>query len=152
MLYDPELDIAVLRVPGLTDHPLSLLSGNSLVSRGTTAAVLGYPGGGPFDAVPAGVSAAFPATGLDIYGNATTTREIYELYAQVRPGNSGGPLVASGDAGQGIPDGTVLGVVFARSTTDSNVGYALALPAVEKDIAAAESSNSAVGTGACTAG
>jgi S1-C subfamily serine protease len=152
VLYDPELDISVLKVPDLTDRPLALLTGTTLVSRGTTAAVLGFPEGGPFDAVPAGVSAAFSATGLDIYGTAPTTREIYELNAQVRPGNSGGPLVASGDTAEDIPDGTVVGVVFARSTTDPDVGYALALPAVEKDIAAAQSASAAVGTGPCTAG
>ncbi|MGH9028374.1 MAG: CvpA family protein [Acidimicrobiales bacterium] len=41
VLYDPELDIAVLRVPGLHDPALSLLSGSQLVARGTSAAVLG---------------------------------------------------------------------------------------------------------------
>jgi S1-C subfamily serine protease len=152
VLFDPKLDIAVLRVPGLTDKSLPLISGSSPVATGTTAAVLGYPEGGPFTYVPAGVAAAFEATGLDIYGTASTTREIYELDAQVRPGNSGGPLVASGDAGAGIPDGTVIGVVFARSTTNSDIGYALAMPAVEKDIATAESSRAAVGTGGCAAG
>jgi S1-C subfamily serine protease len=149
VLYDPKLDIAVLRVPGLPDRPLSLLQGSRLVSRGTTGAVLGYPEGGPFNYVAAGVTQSFSATGLDIYGTATTTREIYELDAQVRPGNSGGPLVASGDQAQGIPDGTVIGVVFARSTTNSDIGYALALPAVESDIAAAQGATTPVSTGAC---
>jgi hypothetical protein len=60
--------------------------------------------------------------------------------------------VASGDAAQGIPDGTVIGVVFARSTTNSGIGYALAMRAVEKDIAAARSATVAVSTGACTSG
>jgi S1-C subfamily serine protease len=101
--------------------------------------------------VPAGVAAAFEATGLDIYGNAAVTREIYELDAVVQPGNSGGPLVASGDTAEEIPDGTVVGVVFARSTTETDVGYALALPAVNQDIAKAESSDSTVTTGACAA-
>jgi len=79
------------------------------------------------------------------------TREIYELDAVVQPGNSGGPLVASGDTAEEIPDGTVVGVVFARSTTETDVGYALALPAVNQDIAKAESSDSTVTTGACAA-
>jgi S1-C subfamily serine protease len=150
-LYDSRLDIAVLRIPGLHDPPASLLEGSSLVNHGSAAAVLGYPEGGPFKAVPAGVAAAFEATGLDIYGNAAVTREIYELDAVVQPGNSGGPLVASGDTAEEIPDGTVVGVVFARSTTDTDVGYALALPAVNQDIAKAESSDSTVTTGACAA-
>jgi uncharacterized membrane protein required for colicin V production len=152
LLFDPTLDIAVLRVQGLNDQPLSLLTGQSLVAAGSLGAVLGYPEGGPFTAAPAGVAAAFQATGLDIYGTATTTREIYELNAQVLPGNSGGPLVASGDTGAGIPDGTVIGVVFARSTTNSSIGYALALPAVERDITASQSATAAVSDGGCTAG
>lgn len=151
VLFNPELDIAVLRVP-IGDRSLSLVSGSSPVSPGATAAVLGYPEGGPFAYAPAGVAAAFPATGLDIYGRGTTQREIYEIDASVRPGNSGGPLVASGDAAQGIPDGTVIGVVFARSTTNSDIGYALAMPAVEKDIAIARSATAAVGTSGCTSG
>ena len=150
-LYDPQLDIAVLRVPGLRDPPETLLPGSALVARGRTAAVLGYPEGGPFAAAPAGVASAFVAAGLDIYANATVTREIYELNAVVQPGTSGGPLVAAGDAAGGIRDGTVIGVVFARSTTDAGVGYALALPAVNNDIAKAESSDSTVSTGACAA-
>jgi len=151
VLFDPELDIAVLRVP-VGDRSLPLVPGSSPVRAGATAAVLGYPEGGPFTSAPAGVAAAFQATGLDIYGKATTSREVYEIDARVLPGNSGGPLVASGDAAQGIPDGTVIGVVFARSTTSSGIGYALAMPAVEKDIAAARSAAVAVSTGACTSG
>ena len=127
-LYDSRLDIAVLRVPGLRDQPASLLEGSALVGSGSAAAVLGYPEGGPFKAVPAGVADAFEATGLDIYGNATVTREIYELDAVIQPGNSGGPLIASGDKAAGIRDGTVIGVVFARSTTDTSVGYAWRCP------------------------
>ena len=146
VLFDPRLDIAVMRVPGLGDKPLPL--DDAVVDRGASGVVLGFPGGGPFAYAGAGVAAAFPAVGLDIYGKTETTREVYELDAVVEPGNSGGPLVASGD-GPGIPDGTVIGVVFARSTTDQNVGYALALPAVIRDVTTAQSSTAAVGTGGC---
>ena len=147
VVFDPRLDLAVLRVPGLTDPALPL--DVTTVGRGTTGVVLGFPGGGPFQFGKAGVAAQFNAVGLDIYGNAETTRSIYQLDAVVRPGNSGGPLVASGDPG--IANGTVIGVVFARSTTDSDVGYALAMPAVAADIARAEASHATVGTGACAA-
>lgn len=139
ILYDPKLDVAVLRVPGLDDPPLRM--DPSLVPRGTQAVWLGYPGGGPFTYGPAGVMAAFEATGLDIYGNAQVTREIYELDAVIRPGNSGGPLV--------LPDGEVVGVVFARSTTNPNVGYALASPAVLGEVQQAETSGAPTSDGAC---
>jgi S1-C subfamily serine protease len=146
VLFDPRLDIAVLRVPGLTDPPLAV--DETVVARGTSGVVLGFPGGGQFTYAGAGVAAAFQAVGLDIYGRSTTRREIYELDAIVQPGNSGGPLVASGDA-PGIPDGTVVGVVFARSTTNPNIGYALALPDVMKDVRAAQTSTTPVGTDGC---
>jgi len=144
-LFDPRLDIAVLRVPGLADPVLPVDS--AVVARGSTGVVMGYPGGGPLTARKAGVAAAFDAVGLDIYGNTQTTREIYQLDAVVQPGNSGGPLVASGD--RGIADGTVIGVVFARSTTNNDVGYALAMPAVTADVARAQGARGSVGTGGC---
>ena len=144
-LFDPRLDIAVLRVHGLTDAVLPVDS--SVVARGTTGVVLGFPGGGPLTPRKAGVAAAFQAVGLDIYGSSQTTREIYQLDAVVQPGNSGGPLVASGDPG--VADGTVIGVVFARSTSNVNVGYALAMPAVSADVAHARAKNQTVGTGGC---
>jgi S1-C subfamily serine protease len=146
--FDPELDVAVLRVPGLTEAPLPV--DGQLLGRGTSGVVLGYPGGGPFTYGPAGITDAFEATGLDIYGQNTTNRQVYELDAVVRPGNSGGPLVASGD-GPGLPNGTVIGLVFARSTTDANVGYALAMGPVMNEVAKVEGSMTAVSTGNCAA-
>jgi S1-C subfamily serine protease len=145
LLFDPRLDIAVLRVPGLAAPPARI--DPAVVGRGTTAVVLGYPGGGAFTDRKAGVAAAFQAVGLDIYGTSQTTREIYELDAIVLPGNSGGPLVASGN--KAVPDGTVIGVVFARSTTNPQVGYALAMSAVNADITRAETRTTTVGTGGC---
>ncbi len=144
-LFDPRLDIAVLRVHGLTDPVLPVDA--LVVPRGTTGVVLGYPGGGPLTPRKAGVAAAFQAVGLDIYGSSQTTREIYQLDAVVQPGNSGGPLVASGDPG--VADGTVIGIVFARSTSNPDVGYALAMPAVQADVARAQASTQTVSTGSC---
>ncbi len=144
MLFDPELDIAVLYVPGLSDPRATLDDG--LVDRGTTGAVLGYPEGGPFTAGGAAVEAVFQATGLDIYGQNQTVRTVYQLSATVEPGNSGGPLVDT--------SGVVVGVVFARSTTESNVGYALAMPKVMSDIATGERhpTSQPVSTGGCVNG
>ncbi|HAM01664.1 MAG TPA: serine protease [Acidimicrobiaceae bacterium] len=142
VLFDPELDIAELYVPGLPDPPANLDTG--LVSRGATGAVLGYPEGGPFQYGAAAVQAVFQATGLDIYGTSQTVRTVYQLSATVQPGNSGGPLVQ--------PDGRVVGVVFARSTTDANVGYALAMPKVVQDINTADHKTTATSTGGCVNG
>jgi S1-C subfamily serine protease len=138
--FDPSFDLAVLRVSGL-DAPVLRLDPET-VDRGTRAAVLGYPDGGPLTADGAGIMALFEAQGRDIYGQGLTVRNVYEINALVRPGNSGGPLV--------LPDGQVVGVVFSRSTTDANIGYTLTSPDVIPRVAQAESVTAAVGTGPCT--
>ncbi len=140
--FDPSYDLAVLRVGGLNAPALTL--DPEQVSRGVQAAVLGYPGGGPFYPTPAGVMAEFEAEGRDIYGQGLTVRNVYEIQATVRPGNSGGPLVQ--------PDGEVIGVVFSRSTTNGDIGYALTSPGVLARVKSAESANKVVGTGTCVPG
>ncbi len=145
--YDPGRDVAVLRVPGLDDPVLRLAA--TTVPSGTAAAVLGYPGGGAFQSSPATVGATFNAIGLDIYGTSTVTRQVYELRATVVPGDSGGPVVAAGSSSSGLTAGTVVGVVFSRSTAVAGIGYALTTPEIAPDLRAAEASTAAVGTGAC---
>ena len=140
VLFDPSFDLAVLRVSGLVAPVLPL--DPATVDRGAQAAVLGYPEGGPFTVDGAGVMALFEAQGRDIYGRGLTVRNVYEIDALVRPGNSGGPLV--------LPDGQVVGVVFSRSTVDANVGYALTSPDVLARLAQAVPVTTAVGTGPCT--
>jgi S1-C subfamily serine protease len=142
VFFDPNLDLAVLRVSGLTEAPLHLLATSA--ARGTDGAVLGYPGGGPFDAEAAVILARIPAIGRNIYGQGLTDRSVYEVESLVRPGNSGGPLVT--------PDGTVVGVVFSRSVVRNNIGYALTSDSLTQDLATAESLSAAVSTGPCTAG
>ncbi len=139
VLFDPRFDLAVLRTSPLGEPALPIDTG--LVERGAAAVVLGYPGGGPFSHRSAGILARFEAEGRDIYGNALTVRTVYELHAVVRPGNSGGPLVA--------PSGEVLGVVFSRSTSDPEIGYALASPGVASRVAEAAHRTAAVGTQGC---
>jgi S1-C subfamily serine protease len=142
IFFDPSYDLAVLRVGGLDEPVLTLDPDPS--SRGVQAAVLGYPEGGPLQVAPAGIMAAFEAEGRDIYGQGLTVRNVYEIQAKVRPGNSGGPLVQL--------DGQVIGVVFSRSTINGDIGYALTSPGVLSRVRQAESSPKVVGTGACVPG
>lgn len=137
--FDPDLDLAVLEVDDLAGNPLQLRA--QTVDRGTPGAVLGYPGGGDFTAKVAAVLDEFTATGRNIYGQGDTDRDVYELRADVIPGNSGGPLVAS--------DGSVIGVVFAESTTYNHVGYALSMPKVISEINQAKQASGTVSTGSC---
>lgn len=137
--FDPKLDFAVLKVTDLTGKALPLK--NSDVERGTPAAVMGYPEGGNFSAGPAVVADKFLALGKDIYGQSLTKREVYALRAHVVPGNSGGPLVDS--------NGTVVGVVFAESTSYKDVGYALTSNKIVEEIAQAKQQNHTVSTQSC---
>ena len=57
----------------------------------------------------------------------------------MRPGNSGGPLLA--------PDGRVYGVVFARSTSDAETGYVLTADEVADDAERAATATAPVDTG-----
>jgi S1-C subfamily serine protease len=143
IFFDPRFDLAVLR----TSAPLgpALRIDPSTVGRGTKGAVLGFPEDGPLVVGPAGVAANLTAVGRDIYNQGTVVRDVYQIDADVEPGNSGGPLVT--------PSGTVIGVVFSRSTVTTGVGYALASPGVLQRVRDAEHGpGTAVGTGACTAG
>ena len=137
--FDPNLDLAVLRVANLAGSPLYL--NTSRAATNTPAAVLGYPGGGAFSANVAAVMDEFTATGRNIYDQGSTNREVYEVQADIIPGNSGGPLVGK--------DGSVIGVVFAESTTYNHVGYALALGQVASEINQAEAQNRPTSTGQC---
>jgi S1-C subfamily serine protease len=115
VVYDPERDLAVLYVQGLT-APALRLADNS-VKTGADAIVLGYPLDGPYDAQAARVRDVGDITGPDIYDEARVTREVYTIRALVRSGNSGGPLIT--------PDGTVLGVIFAAAADDKTTGFAV---------------------------
>ena len=142
VVFDPKTDIAVIHVEGLSGPPLDL--DMEIKERGTTGATLGYPGarGGTLVIKRAAVQAEYDATGKDIYGQSDARREVYELRAPVRQGDSGGPFVLS--------NGDVAGVVFAASTTDGDIGYALTAAEVEDEIEDGSDRTSAVSTGRCT--
>jgi S1-C subfamily serine protease len=139
VLFDPELDIAVLWVEGL-DAP-ALTFADEDPRRGTTGAALGFPGGGAFTVIPSAVTGRYDAQGRDIYGDERVVRPILELRAEVERGSSGGPLV--------LADGTVGGVIFAESRSDEGVGYALAASRVAETIAASIGETNEVATGDC---
>ena len=140
VLFDPELDIAILRVPDLEAPPIPLLEGE--VTRGAGGAVLGYPGGGPLATSPAAVRQVIDPVGRNIYGQGEVTRRLYEIQAEVRRGNSGGPFV--------LPNGKAAGVVFANSVIDESVGYAIASTEVAPLVREASARTHEVATGACT--
>jgi S1-C subfamily serine protease len=142
VLFDPDFDLAVLRTAAPLGPALSI--DPNQVPRGTQAAILGYPEDGPLTIGSAGVSAEITALGRDIYNQGAVTRGVYALQANVRPGNSGGPVIIAG--------GEVVGVVFSRSTVYPDMGYALTSAGVLARVDVAESHQVPVSTQKCTTG
>jgi S1-C subfamily serine protease len=139
VMFDPDLDVALLHAPGLDVPALRFAARDP--ERGAIGATLGYPGGGALTIVPAAVTGAYPAIGRDIYGASTVRRDILELRADVDRGDSGGPFV--------LDDGTVGGLVFAEARTNDEVGYALTPTAVATRVAPSVGRSGSVSTGDC---
>ncbi len=143
--FEPQHDIAVLRVPELD---LPSLSFAASAPSGASGAILGYPENGPFDVQPARIGLTQTVITQNAYGQGPVSRLLTPLRGLVRPGNSGGPLVNV--------DGQVLTTVFA-ATVDSKVrgGYGVAnetVASVLREAAAHEREGSQVSTGPCTSG
>ncbi|MFI6579427.1 MarP family serine protease [Nocardiopsis sp. NPDC050513] len=138
VLFDAQQDLAVLDVPGLDLEPLEF---NGAAEQGDDAVVAGFPRNSGFTAVPARVRARQTAQGPDFYHSQQVSREIYQVRAVVRPGNSGGPLLA--------PDGTVYGVVFAAATNEDETGYVLTADEVAQNASAGLSATEEVSSQVC---
>ena len=135
--YDPRNDLALLRV-GLNLPPLR---GVEHPHRGVAAAVLGYPENGPYSVAPARFGDTSNVISQDAYGRGPVQRTISSLRADVRSGNSGGPVVDS--------RGRVLGTVFAATTSGTPGGFAVPTSVLER--ALGRNLGQPVDTGPCTA-
>ncbi len=138
VLFDPWRDIAVLYVPGLNLPALPVAGSAPFAAQ---AVVAGYPLDHPFTAVPARVGRSELANGPDIYDRTHVIRDIYPIRAVVRPGNSGGPLIAR--------DGQVYGMVFAAAVSVRDTGYALTGSEISRDLRLGLTRTSGASTGPC---
>ncbi|MEU9863018.1 MarP family serine protease [Streptomyces sp. NPDC047971] len=139
VLYDWARDIAVLDVPDLDAEPLQFTDVDA--RSGDNAIVAGFPENGAYDVRSARVRGRINAKGPDIYHRGEVRRDVYSLYATVRQGNSGGPLLTA--------DGKVSGVIFARSLDDVNTGYALTVDEIQEDIVRGRAANQQVDSQGC---
>lgn len=139
VLYDWKRDIAVLDVPDLKTNALRFSAQDA--AGGDGAIVAGFPENGSYDVRAARVRGRITANGPDIYHRGTVRRDVYSLYATVRQGNSGGPLLT--------PDGRVYGVVFAKSLDDAETGYALTADEIQPDVQRGRTASEQVGTDSC---
>jgi S1-C subfamily serine protease len=138
VLFDPERDLAVLRVPGLGAAAMATATGTA----GETGAVFGHPGGSEALVIaPAAIDQEITATGRDLYDNRSIRRDVFVLAAVLHPGDSGGPLVNQA--------GAVVGVAFAIAPDRPSTAYALTSKELVADLALPRSV--AVSTGRCLA-
>ncbi len=143
--FDPNEDVAVLHVPGLSLPALTLASHPV---AGTAGAILGYPENGSFNVQPGRIGRTQSVITQNAYGEGPISRELTPLRGLVRPGNSGGPLVGA--------QGLVLTTIFAATVAASpHGGYGVANETVAAELQLArtrEQADEVVGTGHCTAG
>jgi S1-C subfamily serine protease len=136
--YEPRNDLAVLAVPDLSAPALELAP---RAGRGDDAAVVGYPENGPLSFSAARLGRTGTVISQDSYGRGPVRRRITPFRADVRSGNSGGPVV---DA-----RGRVVATVFG-ATTDPGREDGLGIP---NDVVARALGGelTPVDTGACAA-
>jgi len=135
--FDARNDIALLRVPGLAGAPGLELDVDE--SPGTAAAILGFPGNGPYDVQPGRLGATETILTDDAYGRGPVERRITTLRGLVRSGNSGGPMVDG--------EGQVVTTIFAATVgTGDRSGFGVPDSIIEDALARA---GGPVGTGAC---
>jgi S1-C subfamily serine protease len=133
--FDSKNDIAVLSVSGgLNAPPLE----QAEPREGQSAAIMGLPENQPLTVRPARLGRTVTVLSEDAYGRGPVTRKITSFRGEVRPGNSGGPLVDS--------RGRVVGTVFA-SRIQGSVGYAV--PPDVVDDALGDVTKEPVSTGDC---
>jgi S1-C subfamily serine protease len=132
---DTAADLALLYVPGASAPALQLSP--QAPARGTAAAAVG----GELTVTSAAVTATYEVPGPNIYGEGNFSRNVVEMRAAIRRGNSGGPLV--------IAPGVVGAVVFGASRVSPEVGYAIGSDEAVERIGPFIGSLAAVDTGAC---
>jgi S1-C subfamily serine protease len=123
-LYDPENDLAVLRVPSQSATPYSFASG--LPADNTKVQVIGFPLNGTRTRAVGYVEGELEGQGRDIYNQTVIAKKVIALEVNINPGNSGSPVLANGD---------VVGVIDSKSLTFASTAYAIPDNIVQSDLA-----------------
>src|SRR5215207_6120091 len=133
--FDSRNDIAVLRVKGLDAPALPIADSPG---PGISAAILGFPGNGPYDVRAGRLGQTRTSVTQDAYGRGPVQRRLTSLRGVVRSGNSGGPMVDG--------RGRVVTTIFAATTTGPRGGYGVPNAVTQQVLAGAREP---VSTGPC---
>jgi S1-C subfamily serine protease len=129
--------VALLSVPAAEGVPALPLHVNA--RPGTSAAVLGFPGNGPYRVEPGRLGRTETIRTDDAYGRGPVERRITTLRGRVRSGNSGGPMVDG--------RGRVVTTIFAAALGNGQrSGFGVPDTVVQDALSRA---GGPVGTGAC---
>jgi S1-C subfamily serine protease len=111
--FDPERDLALLAAEGLDATPVILGS----AGKGDSGTIAAVKGDLAVEFIKYTVLRVVNARSTDIYNEGHVERDALDIKARIEPGVSGAPLVDS--------NGEVVGIVFARSESREEGGYAL---------------------------
>ncbi|MCZ6736789.1 MAG: serine protease [Actinobacteria bacterium] len=111
--FDSDRDLALLAVEGLDATPVVLGS----AGKGDSGTIAAVNGDLAVEFIKYTVLRVVNARSTDIYNEGHVERDALDIKARIEPGVSGAPLVDS--------NGEVVGIVFARSETREEGGYAL---------------------------
>ena len=109
---DFETDLALLKGPDLSVTPLQIAEPKEN-QRGSIL----VGGQGFVETIPVTLLRLLNIVIADIYGEGKHTRSGLELSADVAAGDSGGPIINA--------KGQVIGLVFSRSTQQSEISYGI---------------------------
>jgi uncharacterized membrane protein required for colicin V production len=123
-LYDPENDLAVLRVPSARHTPLHFLA--STPAPRTPVHVVGFPLNATRTRASGYVEGEISAQSRDIYNQSLRAREFLVLEVNVNPGNSGSPVFEGSH---------VVGVLESKSVSQQSTAYAIPYSVVRVDLA-----------------
>lgn len=139
VLFNPALDLALMRTDKLKAPALPLISGEAALD--STVAIVGYPGGDYFEA-PGILRDTLAVSTVSIYNQGSFGRGVYAIQARVENGSSGSPVT--------LKNGQAAGIIFSKSTEQDDTAYALTADHILDALTKTQSSTRRVSTGACT--
>jgi serine protease Do len=127
LALDPTNDVAVIKI-NATNLPILSLGDSNNLKIGQTVIAIGNSLGEFRNTVSKGIVSGLKrnVTAGSGFGDSETLSEVIQTDAAINPGNSGGPLLNI--------NGQVIGVNVAMAQGAQNVGFALPIDVIKKDI------------------
>jgi hypothetical protein len=142
VMFDPELDLALLRTARTIGTPLSVDAPAETDDRGVIVTFRGTHEQRELVISHVRVMRTVNIDTTDIYLDGDITRAGFEVVADIEPGDSGAVVV--------LPGGVAGGMIWAKSTERDDRAWAIDLPPELRDAGFRTSLSDPVDTGTCT--